>query len=38
MKEVQLKFSRSNPAAIKDLVIDFANTKAGRRIFTVRPN
>jgi hypothetical protein len=31
-----LKLSRSNPAAkkgIKDLVIDFANTKAGRIIF-----
>jgi len=36
-----LKLSRSNPAAkkgIKDLVIDFANTEAGRMIFKLSPN
>jgi hypothetical protein len=35
-----LKFGRSNPTAkkgIKDLVIDFANTQAGRRIFKLSP-
>jgi len=38
---VQLEHIRSNPAArkgIKDLVIDFANTKAGRIDFELSPN